>query len=112
MVVAAVAVAAMVNGACAGRHAGPRTLAGVGAVLAGGGGVTWAVEERGGRSESALLTAGFAAVAVGVAALITSGGLMAAAIACTADPDCDETEQCREIPAIQGAVPYKQCIPR
>ncbi len=32
--------------------------------------------------------------------------------ACDVDPDCDEDEQCREIPAPPGGVPYKQCMTR
>ena len=27
-------------------------------------------------------------------------------------PDCPDEEQCREVPAPPGGIPYKQCIPR
>ena len=37
---------------------------------------------------------------------------MAASAACENDPDCHEEEQCREVPAPAGFIPYKQCVPR
>src|SRR5947199_360731 len=55
---------------------------------------------------------GFITAAVGLAAIVAAGGWMAAAVACNADPDCAETETCREVPAPPGGVPYKQCVPR
>jgi hypothetical protein len=102
---------------CAGRHAGPRTLAAIGAIVAGGGSVTWAAGEglEGGSHPTAahaLTDSGFVAVAVGLAAIVASGGWMAATVACDADPDCPEEEICREVPAPPGGVPYKQCVPR
>ena len=51
-------------------------------------------------------------VVVGVAAIVAAGGWMAVQVACNVDPDCDEEEQCREIPAPPGGVPYKQCMAR
>lgn len=95
---------------CAGRHAAPRTLAGVGATLVVGGSTSWALGER--RGSDAMVGAGFGAVAAGLAAVIVSGAWMAASIACTTDADCHDTESCREIPAPPGGVPYKQCSPR
>jgi hypothetical protein len=51
-------------------------------------------------------------VAAGVALAIAAGGWMAGAVGCDADPDCDDAEQCREVPAPPGGIPYKQCVPR
>jgi hypothetical protein len=102
---------------CAGRHAGPRTLASIGAAVAGAGSLSWGIGEslQGGSNPSAahaLIDGGFVAVAVGLAAIVASGGWMAATVACDADPDCPEEEICREVPAPPGGVPYKQCVPR
>jgi hypothetical protein len=95
---------------CAGRYRGPRSLATIGAVLIGAGGGTWvAGEQSGGR---AMTDAGFSLVAAGIVAVVAAGGWMAKAVACEADPDCDEAEQCREIPAPPGGIPYKHCVPR
>jgi hypothetical protein len=104
-------------GGCVGLHAGPRTLAAVGAVAIAGGSVTWAAGEglEGGAHPStsrASIDVGFAALAVGLAAVVAAGGWMAASVACDADPDCPEEETCREVPAPPGGVPYKQCVPR
>ena len=92
-------------------------LAGVGAVAVAGGSALWASGEGvdGGRHDAAsqpLVTAGFVTVLVGLAAIVAAGGWMAASVACEADPDCPEEEQCREVPAPPGGIPYKQCIPR
>jgi hypothetical protein len=110
------AFALLTNG-CAGLHAGPRTLAAVGAVFIAGGSASWAAGEglEGGTHPStsrAAVDVGFAAVAVGLAAVVAAGGWMAASVACDADPDCPEEETCREVPAPPGGVPYKQCVPR
>ena len=102
---------------CAGLHSGPRLLAGAGAVVVAGGSTMWATGEdlEGGNhptSSRALINAGFMSVVVGLAAIVVAGGWMAATVACEADPDCPEEEQCREVPAPPGGIPYKQCIPR
>jgi len=107
--VALLAVALLGSG-CAGRHRGPRSLAALGTVLVGGGGATWIGGEHSDQRGTA--TAGFAIVAVGMAAVIAAGGWMANDIGCRADPDCDESEQCREVPAPPGGIPYKQCMSR
>lgn len=101
---------------CAGRHAGARTLAAIGAIAVGGGSAGWAAGERM-RDEhpsasTALTRGGFIAAAIGLAAVVAAGGWMAAAVACSADPDCPEEETCREVPAPPEGVPYKQCVPR
>jgi hypothetical protein len=109
----ALAVVAAWSGACTGRYAGPRTLASLGALAVAGGGVSWATGqglERNGRAGDGFVTAGFVSVAAGLVAIVAAGGWMAVSVACTADPDCDEEEQCREIPAPPGGVPYKQCM--
>ena len=64
------------------------------------------------RRRSRSSNAGFVTVVVGLAAIVAAGGWMAASVACEADPDCPEEEQCREVPAPPGGIPYKQCIPR
>ena len=107
----------LVTTGCVGRHAGPRTLASIGALFVGAGSATWAAGEgidRGAHPSTAhaLTDAGFVGVAVGLAAVVAAGGWMAAAVACDADPDCPEEETCREVPAPPGGVPYKQCVPR
>jgi hypothetical protein len=106
----AVLALALLGGGCAGRHRGPRSLAALGAVLVGGGGATWIGGERSDQRGTA--TAGAAILAIGLAAVVASGGWMASDIACSADPDCDESEQCREVPAPPGGIPYKQCVRR
>jgi hypothetical protein len=111
-VVTVVAIAFLAGG-CAGRYAGPRTLAGIGTLGVIGGGITWAAGEGASADRGrAPIEAGFLSVAVGLAAIAIAGGWMAASVGCKADPDCDEEEQCREIPAPPGGIPYKQCMPR
>jgi hypothetical protein len=102
---------------CIGRHAGPRTLAALGALAVGAGSATWAAGEDhqgGGQAgtSQAIVRGGFVSVAVGLAAIVAAGGWMAASAACEVDPDCPEDETCREVPAPPGGVPYKQCVPR
>ena len=110
-----VTVALTLASGCAGRFAGPRTLAGLGAVAVVAGSGAWAAGEgleRNGDAGGALVSAGFIAVATGLAAIVAAGGWMAVSVACKVDPDCAEDEQCREIPAPPGGVPYKQCMSR
>jgi hypothetical protein len=110
----AVLALALASG-CAGRYAGPRTLAGLGSAAVIGGSVTWAAGqgfERDGRAAGGVVTTGFVGVAVGLVAIVAAGGWMALAVSCNVDPDCDEEEQCREIPAPPGGIPYKQCMSR
>jgi hypothetical protein len=100
---------------CAGRYRQPRTLAGLGTVAVLAGSATWAsgeVLENNGHSAGPLVATGFVSVALGLAAIVAAGGWMALEVACNVDPDCDEEEQCREIPAPPGGVPYKQCMAR
>ena len=93
------------------HHGRPRALAFVGGGLALGGSTVWLVGEN--REQAGNLPAiGRATVAGGVAAMIASGIWMAAEVTCQTDPDCAEYEECREIPAPPGGVPYKQCVPR
>lgn len=112
MVVVAVAAAG-----CRGLYAGPRTVASIGALAIVAGSGAWAGGEalEGGSNDGAarpLVNAGFIAVVAGLAAIVVAGGWIAASVACQADPDCPEEEQCREVPAPPGGIPYKQCIPR
>ncbi|HEY2903460.1 MAG TPA: hypothetical protein VGL59_22940 [Polyangia bacterium] len=106
----AVLAAALVSVGCAGRHRGPRTLATIGGAIALGGGVAWVVGER--NDDRTSLSVGVVSVAVGIAAVVAAGGWMASAVACQADPDCPDDEQCKEIPAPPGGIPYKHCMPR
>jgi len=105
-------VASLATPGCAtSSRARPQTLALVGAGVALGGSALWVAGEE--RSQSGSLpTVGLIVVAAGVASMIAAGGWMAAQVACTADPDCSDTEECREIPAPPGGIPYKQCSPR
>jgi hypothetical protein len=107
----------LMTAGCIGRHAGPRTLAALGALAVGAGSATWATGEGlsgGGQSGTShtFVAAGVVSVAVGVVAIVASGGWMALSVACEVDPDCPEDETCREVPAPPGGVPYKQCVPR
>ena len=99
-------------GGCASSHLrGPRTLATVGLAMALGGSGLWVVGAR--QSDLGHVPAiGLGVVAAGIATIIAAGGWIAAKVACQADPDCEESEECREIPAPPGGIPYKQCMPR
>jgi hypothetical protein len=97
-------------GGCARGYAGPKTLAAVGTVLLVGGGTTWVVGER--QHQNGTATLGLVTTALGVAAVIGAAGWWAAATACEEDPDCPKGEECKEIPAPPGRVPYKQCMRR
>jgi len=97
-------------GGCAGGHAGPKALAAVGAVLLVGGGTTWIVGER--QNHSATANLGLVTTAVGAAAVIGAAAWLAGSVACQEDPDCPRGEECKEIPALPGRVPYKQCMRR
>jgi hypothetical protein len=110
-------VVALGAAGCGGLHTGPRLLASAGGAAVVGGSGMWATGEdlQGGSHDSAsrpLVNAGFVTVIVGLVAIVAAGGWMAATVACQADPDCPEDEQCREVPAPPGGIPYKQCIPR
>ena len=73
--------------ACSGRYARPRTLASLGGLAVGAGSLAWATGqglERNGHATDPLVTTGFVAVAVGLAAVVAAGGWMAVSVACTA----------------------------
>jgi hypothetical protein len=98
--------------ACAGpRFRGPARLALAGGVVALTGSAIWAVGERASNPGNTPMV-GLVTAAAGMAAVLAAGGWIAVAAACDSDPDCDEAEECREIPAPPGGVPYKQCMPR
>jgi hypothetical protein len=111
------AVVALLAAGCTGLHSGPRTLATAGALVVAGGSGLWATGE-GLEGDSkppatdAMINIGFTGVVIGLAAIVIAGGWMAVSVSCDADPDCPEEEQCREVPAPPGGIPYKQCIPR
>ena len=113
----AVAIAALLTASCAGLHPGPRALVTIGGVAIAGGTGMWATGEgligdSKPAATDAMVNIGFVGVVLGLAAIVVAGGWMAASVACQADPDCPEEEQCREVPAPPGGIPYKQCIPR
>ena len=102
---------------CTGLHPWPRTLAGIGAVAVAAGSGAWAageMKDASGRDATSrgLIDVGFVSVLAGLAVIAVAGGWMAAVVSCQADPDCSDEEQCREVPAPPGGIPYKQCIPR
>jgi hypothetical protein len=104
------AVAGLLAGGCARPYAGPKTLAAIGAGLLAGGGTTWVVGER--QDRSSVATTGMLTTLAGAALVVAAGGWLAAGVACTEDPDCPRTEECREIPTRPGGVPYRQCMPK
>jgi hypothetical protein len=95
---------------CARPYAGPKTMAAIGTVLLVGGGTSWAVGER--ADHPAMITPGFVSTVIGAATVMVAGGWLAASISCRADPDCPEGEQCKEVPAPPGGIPYRQCVKR
>jgi hypothetical protein len=95
---------------CARPYSGPKTLAAIGAGLLAVGGTTWVVGDHEGRG--GIATAGMATTALGAVAVFGAGGWLAIGVACTEDPDCPRTEECREIPTRPGGVPYRQCMRR
>ena len=97
-------------GGCARNYTGPKTLAAVGAVLLVGGGTTWVVGER--QHQNGTADVGLVTTLVGVGAALGAAGWLAASVWCEEDPDCPRGEECKEIPALPGRVPYKQCIRR
>jgi hypothetical protein len=106
----ALALAGLISGGCARPYAGPKTLAAIGTTLLVGGGTTWAVGTR--QDNSGVATAGLITTAIGVGAVIAAGGWLAASISCEEDPDCPRDEECKEVPAPPGGVPYRQCVRR
>jgi len=95
---------------CARPYAGPKTLATIAAALLVGGGTTWVVGERQNHNGTANL--GLVTTVIGVGAAIGAAGWLAGSVACEEDPDCPRGEECKEIPALPGRVPYKQCMRR
>lgn len=95
---------------CARNYTGPKTLAVIGTVLLVGGGTTWVVGER--QDQSRTATVGLVTTVIGAAAVIGAAGWYAASVACEEDPDCPRGEECKEVPALPGRVPYKQCMRR
>jgi|SRR4051794_3367378 hypothetical protein len=98
------------GGGCARPYKAPKTLAAIGVGLLATGATLWVVGERG--DHGSLTNAGVAMTAAGAAAAFAAGGWMAAAIGCRTDPDCPESEACKEVPAPPGREPYRQCVPR
>jgi hypothetical protein len=103
-------IAALCCAGCARPYAGPKTMAAIGTAVLVGGGTAWAVGER--TDRPAMITPGFVGTVLGAAVIIAAGGWLAASINCHADPDCPEGEQCKEVPAPPGGIPYRQCVKR
>lgn len=106
----ALALAGCLAGGCARGYTGPKTLAAIGSALLVGGGTTWVVGAR--RDQDRTANIGIITTALGAAAVIGAAGWYAASTACEEDPDCPRGEECKEIPALPGRVPYKQCMRR
>jgi hypothetical protein len=106
---ALVLVIVLITG-CAHPYAGPKTLAAIGSALLVGGGTTWALGER--ANHPSWVAPGFVTTAIGAAAIIAAGGWLVTSIGCRADPDCPEGEECKEVPAPPGGIPYRQCVRR
>jgi hypothetical protein len=95
---------------CARPYPGPKTLAAIGTVLLVGGGTTWIVGER--QNQNGTANFGLVTTVIGVGAVIGAAGWLAGSVACEEDPDCPRGEECKDIPALPGRVPYKQCMRR
>jgi len=95
---------------CASTYRGPKILGAVGAALLVGGGTTWVVGER--QNQGGTANVGLVTAAIGAAAVLGAAGWLAASVACEEDPDCPRGEECKEMPALPGRVPYKQCVRR
>ena len=104
------AIAGLLGAACARPYAGPKTLAAFGAGLLVAGGTTWVVGDR--ENHDKVAAAGMVTTAIGAVAVFAAGGWLAIGVACMEDTDCPSTEECREILAPPGGVPYHQCMPR
>ena len=103
-------IVALCSASCARPYAGPKTMAAIGSTVLLGGGTAWAVGER--TNHPAMIAPGFVSTVVGAAVVIAAGGWLAASINCRADPDCLEGEECKEVPAPPGGIPYRQCVKR
>ena len=107
---AAAALLLTLGGGCARPYQTPKTLAASGVGLLATGATLWVVGERGDRG--GLTNTGVVMTAAGAVAAFAAGGWMAAATGCHTDPDCPESEVCKEVPAAAGREPYRQCVPR
>ena len=107
---AALSLALVLGVGCAHPYAGPKTMAAIGTTLLVGGGTAWAVGER--TNQRGMIAPGFVGTVIGSLAVIAAGGWLAASIGCRVDPDCPEGEECKELPAPPGGVPYRQCVKR
>jgi hypothetical protein len=104
---ALVLAAAIAAAGCAQPYSGARTLAAVGAGLLIGGSLVWIAGERG--SHRGLVNPGFGTALAGAGVIAGAAGWMATTVSCRVDPDCPYGEECREVPAPPGGIPYRQC---
>jgi hypothetical protein len=107
---AAAALLLTLFGGCARPYKAPKTLAAFGVGLLATGATFWVAGERGGRGT--VTHVGVALTSAGAVAAFAAGGWMAASSGCRTDPDCPESEVCKEVPAPAGREPYRQCVPR
>lgn len=106
----ACALAGLLAPGCARPYAGPKTLAALGTGLLVVGGAAWIAGEGAERRELAL--PGMVVTGIGAAAVVGAGVWLARSAACQADADCPAGEECREVPAPPGGIPYRQCMRR
>jgi hypothetical protein len=100
-------LATLLASGCARPYSGAKTLAAIGTGLLVGGSTLWITGER--TTHGGLIAPGVATTLVGAAAVAGAAAWLAAAISCRVDPDCPEGEECKEIPAPPGGIPYHQC---
>jgi hypothetical protein len=106
----AAAALALAAAGCARPFRGPKTLASVGVGVVAASAALWVTGDR--TDSNTLSKVGAVGMATGALAGIGAGTWLAASVGCRVDPDCPETESCREIPAAPGREPYRQCLPK
>jgi hypothetical protein len=100
----------LLGGCGASRYRGPGLLAGVGALMAGGGSIAFAVGDRPNSESSTAQQVGVVSLVIGLGAIF-AGGIWAAQVSrCDADADCGETEFCQK--QFTTAGPYGHCVGR
>src|SRR5881394_611498 len=104
-VAVALLAAPLLLAACARPYSGAKTLTAIGTGLLVGGGALWVAGER--TSHHGLVNPGFATAVAGAGAIIGAAAWLATSISCRADPNCPDGEECKEVPAPPGGIPYR-----